>query len=113
MVWRRGSGWVWDFVLLGVLMTDREVLKRIERILAEYNTSMGRAIKASGIRPTDHFCEDLGGDSLDLVSMIIAFEEEFGIEIQEEDFAEANPWVVGNLVGYIQQKNPKGQRATK
>ena len=88
-------------------MTDREVLRQIERILSAYNKAMGTSIKCSGIKPTDHFCEDLGGDSLHLVSLIVTFEEEFRIEIEEGDFAEANPAVVGNLVRYIQRKLQK------
>ncbi len=92
-------------------MTDREALREIEKILYEYNTTMGSSIKCSGIKPTDHFCNDLGGDSLKLVSMIISFEDRFGIEIDERDFVDANPWVVGNLVRYIQQKRRKSEAA--
>ena len=84
-------------------MTDQGILKQFERILAEYNTAMETTIKCTGIKPTDHFCQDLGGNSADLVNIIIALEEEFEIEIEEGEFVKANPWVVGNLVRYIQQ----------
>ena len=37
------------------------------------------------ITPTAHFIEDLGADSLDTVELIMQFEEDFGIEIPDED----------------------------
>ncbi len=48
------------------------------------------------------FVEDLGADSLDTVELVMAFEEEFGIEIPDED-AE-NLQTVGDAVRYLQQK---------
>jgi len=37
------------------------------------------------ITPSAHFIEDLGADSLDTVELIMQFEEDFGIEIPDED----------------------------
>lgn len=37
------------------------------------------------ITPTASFIEDLGADSLDTVELVMAFEEEFGMEISDED----------------------------
>jgi acyl carrier protein len=48
------------------------------------------------------FVEDLGADSLDTVELVMAFEEEFGIEIPDED-AE-NLQTVGDAIRYLQQK---------
>ena len=48
------------------------------------------------------FIDDLGADSLDTVELIMQFEEEFGIEIPDED-AEGL-LSVGNAVDYISQK---------
>jgi acyl carrier protein len=48
------------------------------------------------------FVEDLGADSLDTVELVMAFEEEFGIEIPDED-AE-NLQTVGDAVKYLQEK---------
>ena len=50
----------------------------------------------------DSFMDDLGADSLDTVELIMAFEEEFDIEIPDED-AE-NIRKVGDVIGYIEDK---------
>ena len=47
------------------------------------------------------FVEDLGADSLDTVELVMAFEEEFGIEIPDEDAEKLQ--TVGDAVNYIQQ----------
>jgi len=48
------------------------------------------------------FVEDLGADSLDTVELVMAFEEEFGIEIPDED-AEGLQ-TVGDAVKYLREK---------
>lgn len=47
------------------------------------------------------FIDDLGADSLDIVELVMAFEEEFGIEIPDEDAEGIR--TVGDAVKYIQQ----------
>lgn len=42
-------------------------------------------VEASEVTPEASFIEDLGADSLDIVELVMAFEEEFGIEIPDED----------------------------
>jgi len=42
-------------------------------------------VDADEVNPEASFVEDLGADSLDTVELIMAFEEEFGIEISDED----------------------------
>jgi acyl carrier protein len=42
-------------------------------------------VDAEEVTPEASFVEDLGADSLDTVELIMAFEEEFGIEIPDED----------------------------
>jgi acyl carrier protein len=56
-------------------------------------------VEESAITSEAHFVNDLGADSLDTVELIMEFEEEFGIEIPDED-AE-NITTVGSAVGYI------------
>jgi len=51
--------------------------------------------------PAARFREDLEADSLDLVELIMAFEEEFGGEITDEDAQKITS--VGEAVSYIQQ----------
>ncbi|MHB1660646.1 MAG: acyl carrier protein [bacterium] len=47
------------------------------------------------------FVEDLGADSLDTVELVMAFEEEFGIEISDEDAEKIK--TVQNAVSYIDE----------
>ena len=53
------------------------------------------------IKSEAHFVNDLGADSLDTVELIMEFEEEFNIEIPDED-AE-NITTVGSAVDYIEK----------
>ncbi|CAN5844061.1 acyl carrier protein [soil metagenome] len=48
------------------------------------------------------FVEDLGADSLDTVELVMAFEEEFGIEIPDEDAEQLQ--TVGDAVKYLNEK---------
>ena len=56
-------------------------------------------VEESSIVSDAHFVNDLGADSLDTVELIMEFEEEFGIEIPDED-AE-NITTVASAVDYI------------
>jgi len=51
------------------------------------------------------FVEDLGADSLDTVEMVMAFEEEFGIEIPDEDAEKIK--MVQDAIEYIDRKAAK------
>lgn len=42
-------------------------------------------VDAEEVTPTASFTDDLGADSLDIVELVMAFEEEFGIEIPDEE----------------------------
>ncbi len=42
-------------------------------------------VDADEVKPEASFTDDLGADSLDIVELVMAFEEEFGIEIPDED----------------------------
>ena len=48
------------------------------------------------------FVEDLGADSLDTVELVMAFEEEFGVEIPDEDAEQMQ--TVGDAIRYLQGK---------
>lgn len=47
------------------------------------------------------FVEDLGADSLDTVELVMAFEEEFGIDIPDEDAEQMR--TVGDAVDYLEE----------
>ena len=47
------------------------------------------------------FMEDLGADSLDTVELVMAFEEEFGIDIPDSDAEQMR--TVGDAIGYIRK----------
>ena len=48
------------------------------------------------------FVDDLGADSLDTVELVMAFEEEFGVEIPDEDAEKITK--VGDAISYIKGK---------
>jgi len=54
------------------------------------------------VAPDASFIDDLGADSLDIVELIMAFEEEFDIEIPDEDAEKIT--TVGEAVEYIESK---------
>ena len=49
------------------------------------------------------FVEDLGADSLDTVELVMAFEEEFGVDIPDEDAEQMR--TVGDAIKYLKQKS--------
>ncbi|MEO2066244.1 MAG: acyl carrier protein [Desulfurobacteriaceae bacterium] len=53
------------------------------------------------VTPEASFIEDLGADSLDTVELVMALEEEFGIEIPDEDAEKIQ--TVGDAIEYIQK----------
>lgn len=68
-----------------------------ERVIAIIAEQLGR--EADEITPQKRFVEDLGADSLDLVELVMAFEEEFDIEIPDEDAEKI--MTVGQAISYI------------
>ncbi|RMH62933.1 MAG: acyl carrier protein [Zetaproteobacteria bacterium] len=59
-------------------------------------------VEESEISPDSSFVDDLGADSLDTVELVMAFEEEFGIEIPDEDAEKIQS--VQNAIDYIAAK---------
>ena len=70
--------------------------EKVKKIIAE---QLG--VEEEDITPDSSFVEDLGADSLDTVELVMAFEEEFGIEIPDEDAEKIA--TVKDAVEYIQK----------
>ncbi len=73
------------------------VFERVKAIIVE---QLG--VDESEVTPDARFREDLGADSLDLVELIMAFEDEFGGEISDEEAQEIT--TVGEAVAYIEER---------
>ena len=59
-------------------------------------------VDAAKVVPTARFVEDLGADSLDTVELVMAFEEEFDIEILDEDAEKIRS--VQEAIDYVNKK---------
>jgi acyl carrier protein len=59
-------------------------------------------VSRDDIETESSFVDDLGADSLDLVEMVMAMEEEFGVEIPEEDSEKLLTF--GEAVAYLKEK---------
>ena len=73
------------------------VSEKIKSIIAE---QLG--VKAEEVTPQASFIDDLGADSLDTVELIMALEEEFNVEIPDEDAEKMA--TVGDAIRYIEEK---------
>jgi len=58
-------------------------------------------VDESEVTPEAHFIDDLGADSLDTVELVMALEEEFGIEISDEEAEKIQ--TVGDVAKYIDE----------
>ncbi|MCS7083459.1 MAG: acyl carrier protein [Aquificaceae bacterium] len=74
-----------------------ELESRVKEIIAD---QLGVEVEKLGHGA--RFVEDLGADSLDVVELIMAFEEEFGIEIPDEDAEKIR--TVGEAIDYLKTK---------
>ena len=59
-------------------------------------------VNADQVTEGASFIEDLGADSLDTVELVMAFEEEFGAEIPDEDAEKLSS--VGAVINYLKEK---------
>jgi acyl carrier protein len=59
-------------------------------------------VDANEVTPEASFIDDLGADSLDTVELVMAFEEEFDIEIPDEDAEKMA--TVGDAIAYLKEK---------
>ncbi len=74
-----------------------------ERVKAIIVEQLG--VDENEVTDSASFIDDLGADSLDTVELVMAFEEEFDIEIPDEDAEEIG--TVADAVRYIRDKAPQ------
>lgn len=78
-------------------MTRDEALAKIKKVVAAQ-----LSVSEEEINDTASFTADLGADSLDTVELVMAFEDEFGVEIPDEDAEKIT--TVGQAVDYLMSK---------
>ena len=78
-------------------MATKPVDERVKEIIVE---QLG--VEAGDVTPAAKFIEDLGADSLDTVELVMAFEEEFDIEIPDD--AAEHIQTVGDAVKFIAER---------
>ena len=79
------------------MASAEEIAERIKSIIVE---QLGVSIEE--VTPTASFIEDLGADSLDIVELIMALEEEYDMEIPDEDAEKIQ--TVEDVIKYIQER---------
>ena len=77
-------------------MADKPIDQRVRDIIVE---QLG--VKPDQVTAEAKFIEDLGADSLDTVELIMALEEEFGIEVPDEQAEKLLN--VGDVIKYIEE----------
>jgi acyl carrier protein len=75
-------------------MADASVEQKVKSIIAE---QLG--VGEEEIKPASSFIEDLGADSLDIVELVMAMEEEFEVEIPDEEAEHIK--TVGDAINYV------------
>ena len=73
------------------------MLQKVKKIISEQLEA-----DQSVLSQNTSFVDDLGADSIDLLELVLAFEDEFGIQIDEDDIK--NIRTVGDIVDYIENK---------
>ena len=74
-----------------------DVLERVRKIVVER-----LEVEAEKVEPSASFIDDLGADSLDLVELVMAFEEEFSLEIPDD--VQENIQTVDDAIKYIKER---------
>ena len=80
-----------------LFMSDKSIEEKVKDIIVE---QLG--VNPEQVTPQASFIEDLGADSLDTVELVMAFEEEFNVEVPDEDAEKLQ--TVGDVVTYITEK---------
>ena len=83
---------------MGGLFMSAEIEAKVIKIVADQLN-----VDESEINADSSFVDDLGADSLDTVELVMAFEEEFGVEIPDEDAEKIQ--TVQNAIDYVASKS--------
>jgi acyl carrier protein len=83
-----------------LFMSEKSIEEKVKDIIVE---QLG--VNPEQVTPTASFIEDLGADSLDIVELVMAFEEEFSVEVPDEDAEKLQ--TVGDVIKYIEEKANK------
>jgi acyl carrier protein len=81
-------------------MSEKSIEEKVKDIIVE---QLG--VNPEQVTTTASFIEDLGADSLDTVELVMAFEEEFGVEVPDEDAEKLQS--VGDVIKYIEERSQK------
>ena len=81
-------------------MADKTIEQRIKDIIIE---QLG--VTADQVTPEAKFIEDLGADSLDTVELVMALEEEFGLEIPDDEAEKLQS--VGAVIKHVEDSQAK------
>ena len=82
------------------------MLEKMKEIVAEQ-----LSCDASEVELSTNFKDDLGADSLDLFELVMALEEEYDVEIPQEDLASIN--TVEDVINYLKDKGIEAQSKHK
>ena len=77
-------------------MSDKPIEQRVKDIIVE---QLG--VKPDQVVPAAKFIEDLGADSLDTVELVMALEEEFGIEVPDDQAEKLQS--VGDVIKHVEE----------
>lgn len=83
-----------------IAMSEKSIEEKVKDIIVE---QLG--VNPEQVTREASFIEDLGADSLDTVELVMAFEEEFSIEVPDEDAEKLQK--VGDVIDYVEGKLPK------
>src|SRR5881398_1832503 len=78
-------------------MAEKSIEEKVKDIIVE---QLG--VNPEQVTPQASFIEDLGADSLDIVELVMAFEEEFSVEVPDEDAEKLQ--TVGDVIKYIEER---------